>query len=102
MNATAGSGEKIHEGRWTTVAMSEVREDETGYIIPKSEWDRKPPYLYGAKRGGYGEINSVGPDAAGKIHAALSGLCRTAGGDQPAKNRFRNADGERVGTGARR
>jgi hypothetical protein len=52
--------------------------DEIGYIIPKSEWDRQPPYLYGANHGVYGEINSVGPAAAGKIHAALSELCRAA------------------------
>jgi hypothetical protein len=45
--------------------------DEIGYLIPKSEWDRKPPYLYGSKRGVYGEINSVGPDAARTLHAAF-------------------------------
>ncbi|MBI2924935.1 MAG: hypothetical protein HYY24_04425 [Verrucomicrobia bacterium] len=50
--------------------------DEIGYIIPKSEWDRKPPYLYGAKKPVYGEINSVGPDTAGRIHEALRELCR--------------------------
>jgi hypothetical protein len=48
--------------------------DELGYLIPKSEWDRKPPYLYGAPKPVYGEINSVGPDAAGRIHAALREL----------------------------
>jgi hypothetical protein len=52
--------------------------DEIGYIIPKSEWDRKPPFLYGATRGVYGEINSVGPDAAGKIHEAMRELCRAS------------------------
>lgn len=49
--------------------------DEIGYIIPKSEWDRKPPYLYGATRGVYGEINSVGPDTAGLLHQTLRALC---------------------------
>jgi hypothetical protein len=48
--------------------------DEIGYIIPKSEFDRKSPYLYGAKTAPYGEINSVGPDVAGIIHAALREL----------------------------
>jgi hypothetical protein len=52
--------------------------DEIGYIIPKSEWDRKPPYLYGSPRGVYGEINSVGPEAAPTIHAAIRELCRGA------------------------
>jgi len=50
--------------------------DEVGYLIPKSEWDRKPPYLYGSKRRVYGEINSVGPDAAGVIHAALRDMSK--------------------------
>jgi len=49
--------------------------DEIGYIIPKTEFDRKPPYLYNAKRPPYGEINSVGPEAAGRIHTALRELC---------------------------
>ncbi len=48
--------------------------DEIGYIIPKSEWDEKPPYLYNAKKGVYGEVNSVGPDAAGMIHRAFQEL----------------------------
>ncbi len=38
--------------------------DEIGYIIPKRQWDEKPPYCYGRKRPQYGEQNSVGPDAA--------------------------------------
>lgn len=49
--------------------------DELGYLIPKSEWDEKPPFLYGSK-GVYGEQNSCGPDAARTIHAALAELCR--------------------------
>jgi hypothetical protein len=52
--------------------------DEVGYLIPKSEWDEKPPYLYGADHAPYGEINSVGPDAAGCVHRALKELCRCA------------------------
>ncbi len=54
--------------------------DEIGYIIPKSEWDRKPPYLYGAKHGVYGEINSVGPETAPRLHGALRELCQQASG----------------------
>ena len=49
--------------------------DELGYLIPKSEWDVKPPYLYGSK-GVYGEVNSCGPDAARIVHASLAELCR--------------------------
>jgi Neutral/alkaline non-lysosomal ceramidase, N-terminal len=48
--------------------------DELGYIIPKSEWDTEPPYLYGEKEQLYGEINSVGPDAAPIIHKELATL----------------------------
>ncbi|MFO0849058.1 MAG: hypothetical protein U0871_10975 [Gemmataceae bacterium] len=38
--------------------------DELGYFIPKRQWDEKPPFCYGLKKSQYGEINSVGPDAA--------------------------------------
>jgi len=38
--------------------------DEIGYIIPKRQWDEKPPFCYGLKRSQYGEINSVGPETA--------------------------------------
>jgi hypothetical protein len=57
--------------------------DEIGYLIPKSEWDEKPPYLYGADHAPYGEINSVGPDGAGAVHAALKDLCRRGDGSSP-------------------
>jgi len=50
--------------------------DEVGYLVPKSEWDQKPPYLYGAKGPPYGEINSCGPDTARLIHGALAEFCR--------------------------
>jgi hypothetical protein len=58
--------------------------DEIGYIIPKSEWDRKPPYLYDAKKPVYGEINSVGPETAVRIHTALRELCQEMGLSSPA------------------
>lgn len=38
--------------------------DEIGYIIPKRQWDAQPPYCYGRANSQYGEINSVGPEAA--------------------------------------
>ena len=38
--------------------------DEIGYIIPKRQWDEKPPFCYGRKTAQYGEINSLGPDTA--------------------------------------
>jgi hypothetical protein len=48
--------------------------DEIGYIIPKSQWDRKPPYLYGSEKRVYGEINSVGPECGPTLHAAFQAL----------------------------
>lgn len=38
--------------------------DELGYFIPKRQWDEKAPYCYGLKKAQYGEMNSVGPEAA--------------------------------------
>lgn len=52
--------------------------DEIGYIIPRSEWDEKPPYLYGAKGSPYGEVNSVGPKTAPLIHQTMRALCEGA------------------------
>lgn len=49
--------------------------DEIGYIIPKSEWDRKKPYLYGSEKRIYGEINSCGPEIAPLLHRAFRDLC---------------------------
>lgn len=45
--------------------------DEIGYIIPKAEWDNKAPWLLSRPHRWYGEINSVGPDAAGVVTRAL-------------------------------
>jgi Neutral/alkaline non-lysosomal ceramidase, N-terminal len=38
--------------------------DEIGYIIPKRQWDEKPPFCYGRKKAQYGEENSLGPETA--------------------------------------
>ena len=46
--------------------------DEIGYIIPKSEWDEIPPYLYNHHKSPYGEVNSIGPEAGPIIHESLS------------------------------
>lgn len=48
--------------------------DEIGYIIPKAEWDEQPPWLKHAERRWYGEINSVGPEAAPRIAEAARRL----------------------------
>ena len=54
--------------------------DEVGYIIPRSEWDDAAPWLYGSPKRHYGEINSLGPDTAPTIHAALRQLSQRLGG----------------------
>jgi hypothetical protein len=48
--------------------------DEIGYIIPKRQWDEKPPYCYGRKKPQYGEINSLGPDTAPVLCRAFKEL----------------------------
>ncbi|MGA4577770.1 hypothetical protein [Limisphaera sp. VF-2] len=55
--------------------------DELGYLVPKSQWDEKPPYTYGLSRRPYGGINSCGPDAAATVYRALAELCRAAGAE---------------------
>lgn len=45
--------------------------DELGYIIPQRQWDHLAPFAYGRKTSQYGEINSVGPDAAPIIMRAI-------------------------------
>lgn len=50
--------------------------DELGYIIPKRQWDRLPPYAYGRKTSQYGEINSCGPEVAPMIMQALENRVR--------------------------
>ncbi len=42
--------------------------DEIGYIIPKSEWDVEPPYLYNLDNSPYGEVNSLGPETGPLIY----------------------------------
>jgi hypothetical protein len=57
--------------------------DELGYIIPKSQWDQLPPFLYGASRSPYGEINSLGPNTAPLLHEAIRELIEKAKVEPP-------------------
>jgi hypothetical protein len=60
---------KIMPGdKWLLLGLAN---DELGYIIPKRQWDNDAPFAYGRKESQYGEINSVGPEAAGIILRAL-------------------------------
>jgi hypothetical protein len=45
--------------------------DEIGYIIPRRQWDRSPPFAYGRSSPQYGEINSCSPDVAATVMHAL-------------------------------
>jgi hypothetical protein len=50
--------------------------DEIGYIIPKRQWDEKPPFCYGRKESQYGEINSLGPETAPILCGAFRDLLK--------------------------
>jgi hypothetical protein len=50
--------------------------DEIGYIIPKRQWDAKPPFCYGRKKAQYGEVNSVGPETAPILCATFRKLAK--------------------------
>lgn len=41
-----------------------------GYLIPKNQWDVKPPYLDAKARPPYGEVNSLGSDAEAAYYQA--------------------------------
>lgn len=56
--------------------------DELGYFIPKRQWDEKKPFCYGLAKSQYGEVNSVGPEAAPIICNEFQKL---AAGDEPTK-----------------
>src|SRR5262249_17090366 len=50
--------------------------DEIGYIIPKRQWDEKPPYCYGRRKAQYGEMNSLGPETAPLLCRAFKELVK--------------------------
>lgn len=53
--------------------------DEIGYIIPKSQWDKKSPYTYDRDSAPYGEENSMGPETAPILHKALKDMLSELG-----------------------
>ncbi len=59
--------------------------DEVGYIVPKRQWDVKPPYAYRRDSAQYGERNSVGPETAGELLGALSDRVSDARAKQAGK-----------------
>ena len=56
--------------------MIGLANDEIGYIIPKRQWDEKPPYCYGRKAPQYGEMNSLGPETAPLLCEAFRELVK--------------------------
>jgi hypothetical protein len=57
--------------------MIGLANDEIGYIIPKRQWDEKPPFCYGRKKAQYGEVNSLGPDTAPLLCNAFRDLIQS-------------------------
>lgn len=55
--------------RWLLIGLAN---DEVGYILPKRQWDERPPHAYGRDKPQYGEINSCGPDSAPIILRSLA------------------------------
>ena len=51
--------------------------DELGYIIPRAQWDEKPPFAYGRAEAQYGEVNSVGDRVAPVLAEAFHALLRS-------------------------
>ncbi len=51
--------------------LAGLANDELGYIVPKRQWDEKPPFAYGRTSDQYGEGNSCGPDMAKYLLEAL-------------------------------
>jgi hypothetical protein len=58
------------------VFFSGMSNDMIGYIVPKSQWDVSPPFTYDYKERPYGEINSLGPETAPKIHGEVLGVLK--------------------------
>ena len=56
--------------------MVNLANDAIGYIIPKSEWDDDPPWIYGEEEETYGEVVSLGPNTGPIIHENIVKLIK--------------------------
>jgi hypothetical protein len=65
---------KLMQGKYNFVIG--MGNDEVGYIMPKTHWDAKPPYTYSSKKGFYGEVNSLGPDAGPKMYEEVKKIIK--------------------------
>jgi hypothetical protein len=59
--------------------------DELGYILPKSQWDTKPPFAYGRDKDQYGEENSFGPEVAPTMYKTASEVLKDLHATAPGK-----------------
>jgi hypothetical protein len=50
--------------------------DELGYILPKRQWDEKPPFTHALTKAPYGEVNSLGPDTGPLLCATFAELVK--------------------------
>jgi hypothetical protein len=50
--------------------------DMIGYLVPKSQWDEKPPFTYTFEDAPYGEINSLGPETAPILYKAMKEILK--------------------------
>lgn len=64
--------------------------DEIGYIIPKSQWDVKKPYIY-RDNPYYGEENSLGPETAPLLYKELRLLLKELPGAPPLPSKTEQA-----------
>jgi len=60
-------------------AVLGLANDELGYIIPKSQWDERPPFAYGLSKAQYGEVNSASYELGPLLHAAFREMAQAPG-----------------------
>jgi len=58
------------------VMVPNLTNDQIGYIVPKTQWDQKPPYTYGRNSAPYGEIYTGNPEIAPAVHSASMEMIR--------------------------
>jgi len=60
-------------------AVLGLANDELGYIIPKSQWDERPPFAYGLASAQYGEVYSTSYELGPLLHAAFRAMAQASG-----------------------
>ena len=65
-------------------------------VVVYSEADREAPWLEGAADESYGEIVSLGPETAPRLHAELSALLRRLDEGAPPPDRYESQSDTRT------